>query len=260
MLIENRERVLLLLLIGLYVFVGAPRVQAQTSTELDAADMSGTYLYRVALIQAAPGKYREAIAFQKGQFAEMEERGESRPFRMRHSQGDRWDFLIIYPMKSYRSYFDRTEGVDAAESGFIAISEEESALTARHEDLFVRGPNWETLEPVLRENRFFHIEMFTALPGKRKELLGQRRMENEFIRGIDRPTNFIFERDAGGGVDAFTLGCYRDIKHFAESADTPADLEETAAINAGFEGVGGISPYLRSLIAEHHDTLAVAID
>lgn len=258
--IQNRWRILLSVLFGLSLFVATPRVEAQSIAELRATDMSGSYLYRVALVQAAPGKYREAIAFMKGQFDRMEARGEARPFRMRHSQGDRWDFLIIYPMQSYRSFFDKTEAVGADANGFQAISEEESALTARHEDLFVRGPKWETLEPVLRQSRFFHIEMFTALPGKRRELLGQRRMENEFIRGINRPVNFIFERDAGGGIDAFTLGCYRDIKHFAESADVPADLEETAAIDAGFSGVGGISPYLRSLIAEHHDTLAVAID
>ncbi|MFQ5571000.1 MAG: hypothetical protein ACE5G0_15075, partial [Rhodothermales bacterium] len=57
----------------------------------------------------------------------------------------------------------------------------------------------------------------------------------------------------------FTLGFYRDIKHFAESADIPLEQEEAAARAAGFDSVYAISPYLRSLIQRHHDTLAVAV-
>ena len=45
----------------------------------------------------------------------------------------------------------------------------------------------------------------------------------------------------------------------AESADIPLEDEERAAKAAGFEGVSAISPYLRSLILQHHDTLAGAV-
>ena len=54
-----------------------------------------------------------------------------------------------------------------------------------------------------------------------------------FVRGpslpvveeaFDRPQNLIVVREAGGPWDSFTLGFYRDIKHYAESADLPAEV------------------------------------
>ncbi len=57
----------------------------------------------------------------------------------------------------------------------------------------------------------------------------------------------------------FTLGFYRDLKHYAESADIPEKDQEAPAKAAGFEGASHIGTYLRNLISEHHDTLAVAV-
>jgi hypothetical protein len=97
--------------------------------------------------------------------------------------------------------------------------------------------------------------MFIALPGKKAELLREREMENDYLRRIDRPQNLIFTKTLGGSWDAFTLGLYRDLKHYAESADTPPDRQEQAARAAGFEGADRIGTYLRTLIARHNDTL-----
>ena len=66
-------------------------------------------------------------------------------------------------------------------------------------------------------------------------------------------------RDSGAAWDLFTVGGYRDLKHYAESADVPAAKQEEAAKAAGFDGSKAIGPYLRTFIALHHDTLAVAI-
>jgi hypothetical protein len=257
----NNRITLVSLMLALCSGLVTTSVSSQPTTgPVSTGEESGTYLYRVSLVQATPGKFREFIAFTKQKFDHMEADGAKRPFWMRHSQGDRWDFMILYPMGSQRSYYDATDPESAPENGFVRMTPGESNLTAWQEDIYVRGPAWDVLEPILRDSGFFHIEMFKALPGRRDELLRQRRMENEFLRLLGRPANFIFERDSGGDVDAFTLGYYRDIKHFAESADIPTELEESAARKAGFEGVAGISPYLRSLISEHHDTLAVAIN
>ena len=59
--------------------------------------------------------------------------------------------------------------------------------------------------------------------------------------------------------DGFTIGGYRDLKHYAEGGDIAQARQEEAAKAAGFEGVRAIGPFLRTLIALHHDTLAVAI-
>ena len=109
-------------------------------------------------------------------------------------------------------------------------------------------------------NGYYHVEMFIALSGKHPELLEEREMENRYLELIERPTNFIFTRDMGGKWDLFTIGAYRDLTHYAESALIAEDKENEAAIKAGFESAGTIGSYLRSLILEHHDTLAVKVN
>ncbi len=84
-------------------------------------------------------------------------------------------------------------------------------------------------------------------------------MENHYLRELDRPQNLIFVREAGGPWDSFTLGFYRDLKHYSESADIPAEAADRAAKTAGFEGGDRIGSYLRRLILYHRDTLCVAI-
>jgi len=102
---------------------------------------------------------------------------------------------------------------------------------------------------------FFHLEIFIALAGKTGELYKEREMENMYGKALKRPENFIFVRDQGAAWDLFTLGGYRDLKHYAESADISPAEQEAAAKSAGFEGANKIGPYLRTLIREHHDTL-----
>jgi hypothetical protein len=101
--------------------------------------------------------------------------------------------------------------------------------------------------------------MFHSLPGKQSQLFREREMENAYQGTLKRPENFIFVRDQGAAWDLFTIGAYRNLKHFAESADIPEADQEAAAKAAGFETASRIGPYLRTLISSHHDTLAVAI-
>jgi len=190
-------------------------------------------------------------------FDAIEAAGDERPMWMRHSQGDQWDFMIIHPMGEWTEFHsvEKTLSRSSLNSSLAAMADK----IAWTEDLFVRGVTPAVLRPAMDSSGFFHVEMFKALPGKAEELLGQRRMENAFLTALNRPVNFIFRRDAGSAVDSFTLGCYRDLGHFAESGSILPEAEEAAARIAGFGGVDNISPYLRSLIADHHDTLAVAI-
>ena len=123
----------------------------------------------------------------------------------------------------------------------------------------MKGPPLEQVAATLHRGNYYHIEMFIAIPGKRGELLREREMENVYLAQLDRPQNLIFTRAAGAAWDAFTLGVYRDIKHYAESADIPEEQEEAAAVAAGFEGANMIGVYLRTLIHRHNDTLANAV-
>jgi hypothetical protein len=168
-------------------------------------------------------------------------------------------------MGSFAQYYEPDRTRRRLESGTRkGLSEEQlwfevGLRTAWRDELFVRGPSPAVVAAHFGDNRFYHIEMFVALAGRRNQLLEERRMENEYLAGVGRPQTLIFVREAGGPWDSFTLGFYRDLKHWSESADVPPEEAEEAALAAGFEGADRIGTYLRTLILYHHDTLCVAI-
>ena len=218
-------------------------------------------LYKVTLVRAAPGHLLDLIELYKAQQSVYAASGDVAPFWMRHSQGDQWDLMLLFPIESYAAYYhpDRLAQREGQAEAWHAFDERFRELVAWQSDLFVYGPPLPVVQAGFEDAGFFHIEMFEALPGHHEELIEQRRMENAYLRQLNRPENLIFVKSQGASVDVFTLGFYRDIQHFAESAAIPLDEEDAAARTAGFESVYAISPYLRSLIREHHDTLAVAI-
>src|SRR5438445_2570517 len=67
----------------------------------------GRYLYKATLVQAAPGKILEVIDLFQTISNEMKQAGTQAPLCMRHSQGDRWDLLLLFPMGSYGDYYGR---------------------------------------------------------------------------------------------------------------------------------------------------------
>jgi hypothetical protein len=224
-----------------------------------ASAQPSSYLYKVTLVQAAPGKLPELIDLYKQQTAALRDVDEP-PLWMRHSQGDHWDLMILFPLGSYSDYYapqraGKRRQVEQA-AGLLARFQEDIAW---QEDLFTYGPPLAGLRTAFAGGAFFHIEMFVALPGKFADLYKEREMENAYARTLKEPENFIFVRDQGAAWDIFTIGVFRDLKHYAESADVPAKDQEAAAKAAGFDAPSQIGPYLRRFIREHHDTLAVAV-
>jgi hypothetical protein len=218
-----------------------------------------TYLYKASLVQAAPGKLLDLIDAYKKIFAEETKvAGDATPLWMRHSQGDRWDLLILFPMGSYMDYYkpDRVVKRDTVLDNWRDRLKNDIAW---QEDIFVYGPPFEDLKKVITTAGLFHVEMFQSLPGKQVELQKQREMENAFSRAVKAPENFIFLRDHGAAWDLFTIGCFENLKHYAQAADVPPAEADAAAKSAGFESAAQIGPYLRTLISLHRDTLAVAI-
>src|SRR6478736_3773546 len=63
------------------------------------------YLYKVSLVQAAPGKLVALIDLYKARAAELKQAGDEAPLWMRHSQGDHWDLMILFPVGSYAEYY-----------------------------------------------------------------------------------------------------------------------------------------------------------
>lgn len=218
------------------------------------------YLYRAELVQAAPGKLLELIDLYKQKAALDQLAGDEPALWMRHSQGDRWDLLRLVPMNNYTAYYSaaRTEDRNRA-MGTAAWLKQLREDIAWEEDVFVYGPPLDALRKAFAAGAFFHVEMFVALPDKRAELYHEREMENAYSAALGQPTNFIFVRDQGAAWDLFTVGVFRDIKHFAESSDATPEAQAAAAKASGFASSSDIGPYLRKLIQLHHDTLAVAV-
>ncbi len=236
-------------------------VIATLSLCVPAATQETRTLYRATLLQAAPGRLLELIEFCKRK-AELDVKAGDQPaLWMRHSQGDRWDLLLLFPMESYGAYYslNRIALREDSDRGARTLSSAANPIIAWQEDVFVYGPPLDELKAAFAKGAFYHVEMMQALPGRLSSLRREREMENEYSKKLDRPQNFIFVRDQGAAWDIFTIGVYRDLKHYAESVDIPVKLQEEAAKAAGFESASAIGPYLRTLIRSHHDTLAVAI-
>lgn len=229
---------------------------------IGASAQTGNYIYKTIAIRAAPGHLLELIDLLKTDIANKNVFSDEAPVLMRHSQGDHWDLLMIVPIgNDLEDYFtkenqdrivqSKTQGQSYGSAYFNHISWQEEG--------FYFGPALRLFNNRFNEMGYYHVEMFKALAGKQSELLKQREMENIYLNEIKREPNFIFTKIMGSAVDIFTIGLYRDIKHFAESADIPLEVEDAAAKKAGFESVNTIGSYLRSLLLEHHDTLAGAI-
>jgi hypothetical protein len=228
---------------------------AQQSSEGPAQTRVQPFLYRVTLVQAAPGKLTELIDLYKQRSAASSDEA---PLWMRHSQGDHWDLMILQPIGSYAQFFsnERTAQRSRAEQANSARMRDDIAW---QEDLYCNGPAIAELRRAFADGAFFHVEMFIALAGQFDNLHRERQMENAYARGVKQPENFIFVRDSGAAWDLFTIGVFRDLKHYAESANLTAQQQDAAAKAAGFESASQIGPYLRRFISTHHDTLAVAI-
>jgi hypothetical protein len=222
------------------------------------------YLYKTLLVRAAPGDLLQLIELYQEMMPAFDAAGEERPLMMRHTQGDHWDLLLLYPMGSFADYYsaDRIAARDRAAGSGRSLSElmkEPDGLIAWREETYVVGPAVEVVQEAFAEHSYYHVEMFIALAGRRAKLLEERHMENKYLEGIDRPQNLIFTRVAGAAWDSYTIGFYDDIKHFAGSADVPDEQAEAAARAAGFEGADRIGSYMRTLIQRHQDTLATAM-
>ena len=216
-----------------------------------SAAQENNFLYKASLIQAAPGKLLELIELYKPVLKSLSDGAGQQPLWMRHSQGDHWDLLMLFPLTSNGGYRTALSDVERKAS--------KEGLIAWQEDTFVFGPPVGEVKKRFATAGFFHVEMFQALPGKHQELFKQLAMENAYSRALKLPENLIFVRDQGAAWDLFTIGCYRNLKHYAEGSDLDPAETQAAAKAAGFDSPAAIGPYLRTLIALHRDTLAVAI-
>lgn len=214
--------------------------------------------YRVTMLRAAPGKWvaMKALIEGQGEAGTRNAEGRMATYRMRHSQGAPWDFMLIQPIAGMEHYF--SAGIQAREAGFRNSI---AALADFEEDWFVEGPSHAALKEAYPEAGAFLIEMFRARAGLKQALKESREKENRFLANVDIPENFVFTGNIGADWDVMTIGFYRDFAHWG-SAGTQYSAEETddAAREAGYGSVAELAPGLRELLTQHNDTLASAMD
>ncbi|HZU23122.1 MAG TPA: hypothetical protein VE998_09850, partial [Terriglobales bacterium] len=133
---------------------------AQPAGQARPTPRAGNYLYRVSLVQAAPGKLTELIELYKSKFAASASVGDPAPLWVRHSQGDRWDLMILQPMGSYAEFYapDRTTRRMRTEQALAGKIRDDITW---HEDLYCTGPAIADLRNAFAGG-FFHVEMFIA--------------------------------------------------------------------------------------------------
>lgn len=248
------------------IFLALPALLSIASLATEAPpSLDLPYLYKTTFVRAAPGKLLELVALYKSRMAAYDAAGDERPLWWRHTQGDQWDLMLLFPVGSYSEYYSkervtrRTKANESASLSQKEFSQKLNTCSAWREDLFVMGPSLEIVKKAFTGTAYYHIEIFVSLPGKQEELFKEREMENAYQIATGRPENMIFVRDQGATWDLFTLGCYRDLKHWSESPDISKEKRDSAARQAGFNSADAIGPYMRTLIDMHRDTMGVAI-
>ena len=224
-----------------------------------------SFLYKATFVRAAPGKLLDLIALYKERMAVYDASGDERPFWWRHTQGDHWDLMLLFPIGSYTEYYSpervgrRKKATDESSLSAPEFLRKVNSFSAWKEDIFVLGPPFESVKKAFEGTAYYHIEIFVSLPGKQEDLYKEREMENIYQVTLGRPENLIFVKDQGAAWDLFTLGCYRDILHWASPSDISIEARVSAARKAGFKDPEEIGPYMRTLIDWHRDTMGVAI-
>lgn len=246
---------------GRAVCFAAIVVAASAAAQPVPARTAKTELYRFVIIQAAPGRLLDLIDLYRKRAPVIRAGGDEVPFVVRHSQGDHWDLVLIYPSGTWSEYYSkeriakREAAAEASGTPSAEFARLFDSMVAWHEDLYVEGPPLDVFRAHVKDAGLLHFEMMQALPGKRETLVEERRMENAFNRGRGRGETLIFVHDQGAAWDVITLAAYHNWRHYAESETIPPEVSDAAAKKAGFASADAVGPYMRTLISTHRDTL-----
>lgn len=240
------------LLFGMLLLAAGPR--AQESAPAAVEDPAGAH-YLVRTVRAAPGQLGPVIEGYRELYGDELPDGMARPWIIRHSQGDHWDLMLVFPLESFAAHFQAPGGADWAAR--------RSALDSKlafSEDLLMIGPAHEVTRAQFSANGYAHIEVFHALAGHVGKLLEQRQMENDYLRRTGQTANLIFVARFGGDADVMTVGLHPSLAAFAAPPEMDDDQRDQVARQVGFEGLDGIGLYLRSLLMRHQDTLGPVLE
>lgn len=240
-----------------FVLLAVPAAAAAQPVSTSRPD-----LYKFVTIQAAPGELPELLAVYRQRLPVLASNGDELPILVRHSQGDRWDLLVIYPMGGGFAEFyaagraaRRDQAATASGVTNAAFQEQLYAHIAWHEDVFVWGPPLAELRAYLAGTTVAHLEMMQARAGQHEALTRERYMESDFNVNRGRPRMLVFTHEQGAAWDVITLDAWKDWRQYGEAQMVPAAVSDAAAKKAGFPNADAVGVTMRRYINTHHDTL-----
>ncbi|NNC48312.1 MAG: hypothetical protein HKO13_07770 [Sphingomonas sp.] len=209
--------------------------------------------YRITMLRAAPGQWvaMRAKIEALGEQGSIGEDGCTIPFRIRHSQGDQWDFMLLQPYDSFQAYFANDCDDPAWRRAIAEHADFES-------DWFANGPSHGLMQSTAAETGLFHLEMFKARAGMKDVLLDSRIRENAIFADIGMRQNFIWAGNLGSDYDVMTIGMHTTWATYAEHNAAGTDVEwATYSRRHGYDGGSDLAPQLRSFLTSHNDGFAV---
>ena len=104
---------------------------------------------------------------------------------MRHSQGDRWDLLLLFPMGSYGEYYapDRIARREKARAAAAADLAKLSDDVAWQEDVFVFGPPLAEVRGQLGDGRVLPRRDVRGAAGQARRALPAARDGKRLLEG-----------------------------------------------------------------------------
>lgn len=214
-----------------------------------------TGLYRVTMLRAAPGEWYDLKAAIEGQGEAGVPDAEGRlvPYRIRHSQGDQWDFMLIQPVESWERYFSQAN---------LLLETEFRRAIEKHADFeldwFVSGPSHSDASALFARAGLYHLEIYQARAGMKGALADSRARENAIFADLGALQNTIWQGQFGADHDVMTIGFHKSWASYAEHNATGSDADwDRLSREHGYEGGGDLAPQLRSFLTGHADTFAV---
>lgn len=212
-------------------------------------------VYRITFVRAAPGAWKDlkALIEAQGPAGQMAEDGRMIPYRLRHSQGEQWDFMLIQPLVSLHAHFSPER--QALEAPFRSAMAEHANLV---EDWFATGPTPTVLAQQFENAGLYHLEIFSAGAGLQDELVDQRIRENGALGTMGVTENTVWRGLFGSDRDAMTIGFHESWGTYGqEQMHGSREDWDAAARQFGFDGSGDFAPQLRTFLTDHADTFAV---
>lgn len=115
--------------------------------------------YKVTLLRANPGDLLELIEELKSDREAHAKIGIDKPYLLRHSQGDHWDLMMIYPIEDLGTYFSAEKSKLRSNSKTLEKSYGDTfhELVSFQEESIVAGPEKEQFIAWFEEFNMFHV-------------------------------------------------------------------------------------------------------